>query len=317
MTLKGHGKFAGKLTTGSNSAQKKICEFPSSKPEGWNFKFGETGFSKTYTAPAKNCGRGFILWHWNVRANLGENWLMVSYSAQKNICQFHSSKPEGWNFKFDGMVFSQKYIGWAKNCGTSFMLSNWKAMESLGENWLMVSYSAQKKICQFHSSEPQGQNFKFDGMVFSKCYIGWAKNCGTSFMLWHWKAMESLGGKWLQVSNSAQEKICEFCSSEPQGRNLKFHGMLFSKGYIGWAKNFGRSFIWWHSRVMGSLGGKLTNGFLFSPKKNLPISFQRATGSKFLIWWDGFSKRYIGWAKSCGRSFILWHWRAMASLGEN
>ena len=168
MTLKGHGKFAGKLTTGSNSAQKKISEFPSSKPEGWNFKFGETGFSKTsYTAPAKNCGRGFILWHWNVRASLGENWLMVSYSAQKKICQFHSSKPEGGNFKFDGMVFSQKYIGWAKNCGTSFMISNWKAMESLGENWLMVSYSAQKKICQFRSSKPQGPNF-YDGMVFLK-----------------------------------------------------------------------------------------------------------------------------------------------------
>ena len=57
----------------------------------------------------------------------------------------------------------------------------------------------------------------------------------------------------------------------------------------------------------GKFEGKLTVGFLFSPEKNLPILFQQARGSKFQIDGSGFSKRYIGSPKNCGRSFILSH----------
>ena len=189
-------------------------------------------------------------------------------------------------------------------------------MESLGGKWQLVSNSASKRICQFHSSKPQGQNFKFDGMVFSKCYIGWAKNCGMSFMLWHWKAMESLGGKWLQVSYSAQEKICEFCSSKPQGRNLKFHGVLFPKRYIGWAKNFGRSFILWHWRVMASLGENWQLVSDWAQKKICQFRSSKPQRQNFKF--DGmvFSKRYIGWAKNCGTSFLSWHWKIVESFSQ-
>ena len=38
----------------------------------------------------------------------------------------------------------------------------------------------------------------------------------------------------------------------------------------------------------GKFGGKLNVGCLFSPEKNLPILFQRATGLKFQISWDSF-----------------------------
>ena len=215
----------------SYSAQKKICQFRSSEPQGWNFKFDRISFSKRYTGWSKNCGRSFILWHWSVMANFGENWLLVSYSAQKKICEFRSSEPEVQNFKFDGMIFSKRYIGWAKNCDTSFMLWHWKAMESLGGKGLQVPNSPQEKICEFCSSEPEGRNFKFDGMVFPKSYIGWTKNCGRGFILWHWKAMESFGKKWLQVSNSAQKKFCEFCCSE-RVKISHLMGVVFLKGTL-------------------------------------------------------------------------------------
>ena len=175
--------------------------------------------------------------------SLAKKWLLVCNSAQKKICQFHFSKPEGWIFKFDLMVFSERYIGRAKKCATSLMFWHWKAMESLGEKRLLVSNSAQRKICQFRSSEPEGPNFKFDEMVFSERYLGWAKNFGTSVMLWHWRAMESLGENWLLVSNWAQEKICEFYSSEPECQNFNFGEIVFCKRYIAWAKNYGSSLI--------------------------------------------------------------------------
>ena len=133
------------------------------------------------------------------------------------------------------MVFCKRYIAWAKNFGRSFILWHWRVMASLGENWLLVSYSAQKKIFKFLSSEPQGPNFKFDGMVFSKRYIGLAKNCGRSFILLHWKPIESFGKKSIQVSNSAQKKS-EFCllpSFGPLAGSKKFHNFL-----VGWIGNY-------------------------------------------------------------------------------
>ena len=281
MTLKGHGNFWGKVTTHFQFRPGKVCEFCSSEPQGQSFKFEGIGFSKTYTGPAKNCGRGFILCHWSVMPSLGENWLLVSYSAKKKICQFHSKEPEGWNFKFDGTGFSKTYTGWPKNWRISLIWWHWKVMVSLGENFLLVSYSAKKKICQFHFRERQGRNFKFDGMVFSNSYIGWAKNYGMSFMLWHWKAMESFGEKWLQVSNSVQEKFCQFRSSEPEGSNLKFHGMLFSKGYTGSARNFGRSFIWWHWIVRTSLGENWLLVSYSAQKKYANFVHSEPEGQKF------------------------------------
>ena len=122
------------------------------------------------------------------------------FSPEKNL-QFCSSEPEGRNFKFDAMVFFKRDISWAKNCGTILMLWHWKAMGSLGEKWLQVSNSDQEKVCEFCSSKAEGRNFNFDGIAFCKRYIGSPKNCGTSFILWPRKAMESLVEKWLLVSN--------------------------------------------------------------------------------------------------------------------
>ena len=147
-------------------------------------------------------------------ASLRENWLLVPYSAQKKSCQFPSSKPEGQNFKFDGMVFSKSCIGWTKNCGRGFISWHWKAMESFGKKWLQVFNSAQEKFYGFCSSEPEGRDFIFDVSGFSKRYIGSAKNCGTSFILLHWKAIESFGKKWIQVCNWPQKKSVNFVSCQ-------------------------------------------------------------------------------------------------------
>ena len=140
-------------------------------------------------------------------------------------------------------------------------------MASLRENWLLVPYSAHKKSCQFPSSEPESPNFKFDGMVFSKSYIAWTKNCGRGFISWHWKAMESFGKNWLQVFNSAQEKFCGFSFSEPEGRDFIFDGSGFSKRYIGSAKNCGTSFTLLHWKGIESFGKKMNTGLQLTPEK--------------------------------------------------
>ena len=71
-----------------------------------------------------------------------------------------------------------------------------KSWKVWGGNCLLVSNSAQKKRCQFHWSGQHGSNFKIHWLVLSKGYIGSAKKCGRTFILWHW----------ILVSNSAYQK---------------------------------------------------------------------------------------------------------------
>ena len=91
------------------------------------------------------------------------------------------------------------------------------------------SQFSPEKICQFRFSEPEGSNFKFEGIVFPEMYIGWAKNCGTSLMLWYWKAMESLGEKRLLVSNSAQKKSANFIPASQRVQISNFMRWFFLK----------------------------------------------------------------------------------------
>ena len=115
----------------------------------------------------------------------GETDYWFQNQPRKNSANFVQASKKGRNIKIYRIVFSKRYIGSTKNCGRSFILWHWTAMENLGENWLLPSNSAQKKIWQFCTSEPQARNFKFDRIVFSKRCIGWAKTRCMSFMLWH------------------------------------------------------------------------------------------------------------------------------------
>ena len=134
-------------------------------------------------------------------------------------------------------MIQQKSVTGVSSCDTE---GPWKVWGKT-DKWFQIQ--PKKKFVNFVPASLEGRNFKFGRMYFSKRYIGSAKIYDRSFILWHWRTMESLRENWQLVSNSAQKKICEFRSSQPEGQNFKFYGILLSKMYIGSAKNCGRSFI--------------------------------------------------------------------------
>ena len=125
-------------------------------------------------------------------------------------------------FYLKGALFQPKTLARVSSCDTK------RPWRGLGGKWLLVSSSAQKKFCKIHSSKPEGWNFKFYEIVLSKRYVVSAKNCGRSFILWHWRAMDSLEENLLLVSNSTQKKLGEFPSSRREGQNIKFQQLVLS-----------------------------------------------------------------------------------------
>ena len=93
----------------------------------------------------------------------GENWLMVSYSAQKKICQFRSSKPQGPNF-YDGMVFLKGTLVEPKAVAGVLSYDTEGPWQVWEKTKLVVSYLAQKKSvnfvsCQILAFSPARRNF--------------------------------------------------------------------------------------------------------------------------------------------------------------
>ena len=201
----------------------------------------------------------------------------------EKTCEFCSSEPKGRNFKFHAMVFSKRCIAWAKTFSRSFILLHSSVMASLGENWLLVFYSAQKNICQFRSSKPEGRNFKFDGMVFSKRYIGWVKNCDTSFMLWDWKATESLG-KVTTGFQFSQEKNLWIFSASQRVEISNLMGWFFLKGTLVEPKTV-RRVSCYDTEKSWKIWGKSDHWFPIQPRKK---SVNFLSKPKFQIWWESF-----------------------------
>ena len=135
-----------------------------------------------------------------------------------------------------------------------------------------------------------------------------------SFILWHWRAMENLRGNWLQVSNQSRKKSGNFILASQEVEISNFMGFFCLKWIFVQPKAVARVLSCGHRKFRG----KLTPGFHFSRRKILQILLKHVRRVKFsdlkgFFWSD----RYISSAKSCSKSFILWHWRTMESLGEN
>ena len=105
--------------------------------------------------------------------SLGTNWIVVSHFFPQKIGEFLSSGPEGLIFKPQEFYFvtltSHANVGLKLNAAfqitfsndlhRSFTLWHWKTMQSLGQNCILLSRSAQKRFDQFISSEGKVSKF--------------------------------------------------------------------------------------------------------------------------------------------------------------
>ena len=62
-----------------------------------------------------------------------------------------------------------------------------------------------RNLVNFHASSRKSENLHFDGLLLSKIYKDWDENVQKSYVLWHWRVMQSLKKNWLLVPKMTWE----------------------------------------------------------------------------------------------------------------
>ena len=90
----------------------------------------------------KNMGlksRNYLSWQWKIMQNLKRNWLVIS-KLTWGISQILTPALESLrHFHFNRFLLSKVYIVQPKKVQKSYLSWNWRGMQNLERNWLVVS----------------------------------------------------------------------------------------------------------------------------------------------------------------------------------
>ena len=101
------------------------------------------------------------------------------------------------NFHFNGLLLSKVYILLAKKVQRNNISWNWREIQNLEGNRLVVSKLA-RGIRQILTWALESlKNFHFNGLLLRKLCILWAKKVQRSYPSWHWRVMQNLKKNWL------------------------------------------------------------------------------------------------------------------------
>ena len=96
------------------------------------------------------------------------------------------------NFHFNGILLGKLCILWAEKVQRSYLSWNWRGIQNLERNRLVVSKLASG-IWQIMTWVLESlKNFHFIRLLFSKVYIVWATKVQRSYFSWHWRNMQNL-----------------------------------------------------------------------------------------------------------------------------
>ena len=207
----------------------------------------------------KKVQRSYLSWHWRVIQNLERNWLVVS-KLTWGIWQILTWTLESLkNFPFSGLLLSKVYIVRAKKVQRSYLSWQWRVMQNLKRNWLVVS-KLTREIWQILTWALESlRNFQFNRLLLSKVYIVPAKKVKRSYLSWHWRVMQNLKRNWLVISKLTWGIWRILTRALESLKNFHFNRLLLSKVYIVWTKILQRSYLSWYCRVTQNL------------KKNWPV----------------------------------------------
>ena len=102
------------------------------------------------------------------------------------------------NFRFNGLFLNKEYIVWAKKVQLSYVSWQWRMIQKLKRDWLVVlklTWGTSQILTQAFESL---KNLSFNWLLVTKVYIGWATK---QFSSWHWRVMHILKKNWLVVWN--------------------------------------------------------------------------------------------------------------------
>ena len=104
-----------------------------------------------------------------------KNWLVIS-KLTWGIWRILTWALESLkNVHFNGFILSKVYIVWTKKAQRSYLSWNWRRIQNLDRNWLVVSKLASW-IWQILTRALESlKDFHFNNLLLSKAYIVWAK----------------------------------------------------------------------------------------------------------------------------------------------
>ena len=113
----------------------------------------------------------------------------------KNFANFHQSTRKSQNWNFDKTLLSKVENVWALNLQRSYVLWQWRMIQKLKRNWLVVlklSWTSQNLTWALEKSK---KSF-FNCLLVTKVYIIWATKVQRSCLSWHWGIMQILKKDW-------------------------------------------------------------------------------------------------------------------------
>ena len=195
-------------------------------------------------------------WQWRMMQNMERNRLVVS-KLTWGIWQILTWALSLKNFHFNGLFLSKVYIVWAKKVQRSYLSWNWRGIQNLERNQLVVS-KLTWGIWQILTWALQSlKDFHFNGLLLSKLCIVWAKKVQRSYLSWHWRVIQNLERNQLVVSKLTWG-IWQILTWALQSlNNFHLNGLLLNKVYIVWAKKVQGNYLSWLWRVIQNLENRL------------------------------------------------------------
>ena len=102
-----------------------------------NLYFNWLLVTKVYIVWATKIQRSYLSWHWSVMQILKKNWLLVWKKTWEIWQIFTRALCQNWHF--DGILLSKVEKVWSWNLQRSYMSWQWRMMQNLKRNWLVIS----------------------------------------------------------------------------------------------------------------------------------------------------------------------------------
>ena len=148
----------------------------------------------------KKVRRSYLSSNWRGIQNLERNRLVLSKLTEVIWEIFTWALKNFINFHFNGLLSSKVYIIQAKKVRRSYLSSNWRGIQNLERNRLVLSKLTEVIWEIFTWALKNFINFHFNGLLLSKVYIVQAKKVQGSFVSWNWRGIQNLERKQLVVS---------------------------------------------------------------------------------------------------------------------
>ena len=183
---------------------------------------------------------------WKNIQNWKRNWLVVSKltwglwyiltRALENLKYLH----------FNGLPLTKVYNVCAKKVQWSYIWWHWISMQSLKENWFLLSKMVGRIWGIFTKAFKSIEIGTSMGFFYPKLENSWTWNLQGSCLWWQLKKIQNWKRNSTIVSKLTWGLWWVLGRALENLKNLHFNGLSLAKVCNVWVRKVQRSYVWWH-----------------------------------------------------------------------